>query len=649
MSKHREVDEQAVDEQAVDEQAVDEQAVEEQAARGDGFWRRTVENLRASVPRARFDTWLSRLACASYDDKHIDLISPNAFTKDWIQRHYAALIQTASAQVDGRSRSVRIHDGPAPGQQAGSGDEKDKPTLLGEFVQVSASPQHSLQGACSPAEARGFQGTVEQPVLSASKGAELDEKVELTTLLEPSLPEERPATSGVTMPEAAMPEAAMPEAAMPEAAMPGETVQTASGLPFWESAAQKQSEPVAQSGGAAHSQRSTGADLPMYPPCDPGRPVPGSGAPGSGAPGSGAGAASYNQSSLSFFHDHSETVLNDAFTFQNFVVGSRSELSYAAAKAVVEFPGGPYNPFFIHGSSGLGKTHLLQAICHAVLRSSTPRRVLYLTCETFVNQFIQAVTNGDLESFRYKYRKVDILLIDDIQFLEGKTRTQEEFFHTFNTLYNAQRQIVLSSDRPPKEIATLQDRLVSRMRWGMVTKVETPCLETRIAIVKRKARLRGTELPDDVCQCLAEEIDTNVRELEGAVTKVIGFSSLMGKRIDLELVREALRDLLPSRSHVNIQDIIEVVCKDFGVMARELQSKRRIKSLVLPRQICIYLARRHTPLSLGEIGGFFGGRDHSTVLHSVRKIERCCEESPELRLRITELSSLLLRGGGRRR
>ena len=275
--------------------------------------------------------------------------------------------------------------------------------------------------------------------------------------------------------------------------------------------------------------------------------------------------------------------------------------------------------------------------------------MLYLTCETFVNQFIQAVTNGDLESFRYKYRKVDILLIDDIQFLEGKTRTQEEFFHTFNTLYNAQRQIVLSSDRPPKEIATLQDRLVSRMRWGMVTKVETPCLETRIAIVKRKARLRGTELPDDVCQCLAEEIDTNVRELEGAVTKVIGFSSLMGKRIDLELVREALRDLLPSRSHVNIQDIIEVVCKDFGVMARELQSKRRIKSLVLPRQICIYLARRHTPLSLGEIGGFFGGRDHSTVLHSVRKIERCCEESPELRLRITELSSLLLRGGGRRR
>ena len=270
--------------------------------------------------------------------------------------------------------------------------------------------------------------------------------------------------------------------------------------------------------------------------------------------------------------------------------------------------------------------------------------MLYLSCENFVNQFISAVTNGELEPFRYKYRKVDMLLIDDVQFLESKTRTQEEFFHTFNTLHNAGRQIVLTSDRPPKEIATLQERLVSRMRWGMVMKIEPPCIETRTAIVKRKARLRGYEMDPQVAHCIADLIDTNIRELEGAVTKVIGFANLMARRIDLELTHEALRDLIPRRTQVTIQDILELVSREYQVLPQNLQSKTRVKSVVRPRQIGMYLARQHTGLSLDEIGGFFGGRDHSTVLHSVNKVNGLMGVESGLADRVERLSTVLVRG-----
>lgn len=345
-----------------------------------------------------------------------------------------------------------------------------------------------------------------------------------------------------------------------------------------------------------------------------------------------------NAASLEFFQSYSDFHLNEDYSFDNFVTGSCNELAAAAARAVAEFPGGRYNPLFIHGASGLGKTHLLQAICREVLRSDRPRRVLYLSCENFVNQFIQSVTNGDLEAFRYKYRKVDMLLIDDIQFLENKSRTQEEFFHTFNTLYNSQRQIVLSSDRPPSAIETLQERLVSRFRWGMVTMVETPAVETRIAILRRKARLWGAELDNEVAQFLAESVDTNIRELEGAVTKVIAHAELVGRKLDLQTAMEALRDLLPARAPVSVQEIIEVVAQEFRVQPKELQSKRRIQSVVLPRQVGMYLSRKHTRMSLEEIGGFFGGRDHSTVLHSVRKIEGLLPKEPELSDRVNRLA-----------
>jgi len=318
---------------------------------------------------------------------------------------------------------------------------------------------------------------------------------------------------------------------------------------------------------------------------------------------------------------NSDVVLNPKYTFDNFVVGPCNRFAHAAAMGAGESPGKAYNPFFLHGSVGLGKTHLLQSVCFTVLERWPRTRILYLSCETFVNHFINALENGDLAEFRHKYRNVDLLVVDDIHLLANKERTQEEFFHTFNTLYNAGKQIVLSSDSPPKDIPTLQDRLVSRFKWGLVTEVEAPCYETRMAIVKRKSRERGCEIEDEVAQMVAERIETNVRELEGAVTKLIGYSRLTGRTIDGSLAKEALRDVFEvRRGQPSMDDIIQAVIEQFGVKLSDLQSKKRTASVTYPRQVAMYLARRITRHSLEEIGGFFGGRDHSTVLYAVDKI-----------------------------
>lgn len=318
---------------------------------------------------------------------------------------------------------------------------------------------------------------------------------------------------------------------------------------------------------------------------------------------------------------NSDVVLNPKYTFENFVVGPCNRFGHAAAMGAGEQPGKHYNPFFLHGRVGVGKTHLLQAVCFSILSRWNEARILYLSCETFVNHFIAALENGDLAEFRNKYRQVDVLVVDDIHLLANKERTQEEFFHTFNTLYNAGKQIVLSSDSPPKDIPTLQDRLVSRFKWGMVTEIEPPCYETRMAIVKRKSRERGTQVPDEVAQLIAEHVDENVRELEGAVTRLIGYSSLTGKPITLELAREGLADLLHVRRGApSMEDIVQEVTQYFGVKLSELQSKKRTKSIAFPRQVAMYLARKLTRHSLEEIGGWFGGRDHSTVLYAVDRI-----------------------------
>ena len=330
--------------------------------------------------------------------------------------------------------------------------------------------------------------------------------------------------------------------------------------------------------------------------------------------------------------------LNPKYTFDQFVVGPCNRFAWAAAVGTAEAPGTAYNPFFLHGSVGLGKTHLLQSLCFSLLAGNPKTRILYLSCETFVNHFISALERGDLTKFRTKYRSVDVLVVDDIHLLANKERTQEEFFHTFNALHQLGKQIVLSSDSPPRDIPTLQERLVSRFKWGLVTQIEPPCYETRMAILKRKSRDRGREVPDPVARLLAERIDSNIRELEGAVTKLLSYGSLTGRPVTVDLAREALRELFSSQQgEPSLPDIVSLVTECFNVKVSELQSKRRTNSITFPRQIAMYIARQVTRHSLEEIGGFFGGRDHSTVIYAVEKIAQLMTEDPTCRERVDTL------------
>ena len=314
--------------------------------------------------------------------------------------------------------------------------------------------------------------------------------------------------------------------------------------------------------------------------------------------------------------------LNPDYTFENFVTGPCNRLSHAAAIAVADQPGQAYNPLFIHGGVGLGKTHLLQAVSQTVLEKNHDARILYLSCDSFINQFIRAVEIGEMHQFRHRYRHVDLLVIDDIHFLAGHDRTQEEFFHTFNTLYQQHKQIILSADCPPSEIPELEERLISRFNWGLVARIEKPCYETRVAILQKKARMRGLTMPEDVLCYIAANVETNTRELEGAITKVQGMAMLQDGRIDLELAKSALNDSTsPDQRRVTIQQIFDAVTKYYNVRLSDLQSKKRHKSVAFPRQVCMFLARKFTRYSLEEIGGYFGGRDHTTVMHAVRTID----------------------------
>ncbi len=324
--------------------------------------------------------------------------------------------------------------------------------------------------------------------------------------------------------------------------------------------------------------------------------------------------------------NHRGLSLNPNYRFDSFVVGPCNNFAYAAAVGVSESPGRNYNPFFLYGSVGLGKTHLMQSLCSSIFQRNPQTKILYLSCETFVNHFIQALGNGNLQEFRDKYRNVDVLVVDDIHLLGNKERSQDEFFHTFNTLYLAGKQIVLSSDSPPRDIPSLQERLVSRFRSGLVTEMESPAYETRMAILKRKTQDRGQELPDDVARLLAERIDSNIRELEGAVNSLLGFASVTGQPISEAVARQCLRELFETgAAETGIEDILRVVTQHYSVKHQDLQSRKRTSGIAFARQVGMYLARRLTRHSLEEIGGYFGGRDHSTVLYGVTKITKLAQ------------------------
>jgi chromosomal replication initiator protein len=343
------------------------------------------------------------------------------------------------------------------------------------------------------------------------------------------------------------------------------------------------------------------------------------------------------------FNEGDEPVpLNPDYVFENFVTGPCNRLPHAASLAVAEQPGSAYNPLFIHGGVGLGKTHLLQAISQKLLLHKNDARILFLSCDSFINQFILAIENGDMHQFRHRYRHLDLLVIDDIHFLAGRDRTQEEFFHTFNTLYQQHKQIILSADCPPSEIPELEERLVSRFNWGLVARIEKPCYETRVAILQKKARMRGLTLPEDVVCYIAAKVENNTRELEGAITKLQGLGMLQNGRIDLELAKSALGDAVtPEQKRITIQQILDAVTKYYNVRLSDLQGKRRHKSITFPRQVCMFLARRYTRYSLEEIGGYFGGRDHTTVLHAVRTVDSDAKTDPEVADQLAQLESQL--------
>lgn len=338
-------------------------------------------------------------------------------------------------------------------------------------------------------------------------------------------------------------------------------------------------------------------------------------------------------------NDPFEHSLNPKYTFDKFVVGTSNQFAHAASLGAADTPGKTYNPLFIYGGVGLGKTHLMHAIGHAIKQRDKHMRVSYVTSEKFMNELINAIRYDSTHSFREKYRSIDVLLMDDVQFLAGKERTQEEFFHTFNALHNEQKQIVISSDCPPREIPTLQERLHSRFEWGLIADIEPPDLETKVAILKRKADLDGVELPDDIAIYIANKIRSNVRELEGSLVRLVAISSLRGMPISKMLAQDAMKNVIDSErpEGLTMERIARTVASHYKLTVEELKSKNNSRAIAVPRQVAMYLCKRLTKHSYPEVGREFGGKHHTTVMHSFEKIDALVSENREFHKTVSEL------------
>jgi chromosomal replication initiator protein len=329
--------------------------------------------------------------------------------------------------------------------------------------------------------------------------------------------------------------------------------------------------------------------------------------------------------------DLPQAVFNPRYRFETFVVGKSNELAWSASKSIADNPSGSFNPLFIYGGAGLGKTHLIQAIGQQIREMRSSMRVVYMSADSFVTELIASIRYDRMQSFRDRYRSVDALLLDDIQFLAGKERTQEEFFHTFNALYEAQKQIVFTSDAPPKDIPTLEERLRSRFEWGLIADIQPPDLETKVAILRKKAEEKKVDLPHDVALFIAERVRSNIRELEGHLNRVTAFASLTGNRVTAELAREALKDLLSKDNKpITPQDIMKVVAAHYGLKVADLKSKSNARTIAFPRQVAMYICKELTDLSYPEIGRLFNDKHHSTVMYSVDKIEQLKEDDSDL-------------------
>lgn len=342
-------------------------------------------------------------------------------------------------------------------------------------------------------------------------------------------------------------------------------------------------------------------------------------------------------------HETFQNTLNSRYTFESFVIGNSNQFAHAACLAVAESPAKAYNPLFLYGGVGLGKTHLMHAIGHNILMKNPISKVLYVSSEKFTNELINSIRDDKNVEFRNRYRTIDVLLIDDIQFIAGKERTQEEFFHTFNALHETAKQIIISSDRPPKDIPTLEDRLRSRFEWGLITDIQPPDLETRIAILKKKAELENASIDDDVLLYIARRIESNIRELEGALIRIMAYSSLTGNNLSVSAIDEALKDFITELNppKISVQIIQKAVAEHFSIKPEEFKSKKRMRPISYPRQIAMYLCRELTDLSLPKIGDAFGGRDHTTVIHAYEKVKEDIDKEPQTKRTVAELTKSL--------
>ena len=332
-------------------------------------------------------------------------------------------------------------------------------------------------------------------------------------------------------------------------------------------------------------------------------------------------------------------VFNPRYRFDSFVVGSSNQLAYAASKSIAENPSGSFNPLFIYGGAGLGKTHLIQAIGQQIRESRPGLKIAYMSADTFVTELITSIRYDRMQSFRDRYRSIDALLLDDIQFIAGKERTQEEFFHTFNALYEAQKQIVFTSDRPPKEIPTLEERLRSRFEWGLTADIQPPDLETKVAIIRKKAEDKGLQIPQEVALFIAERVRSNVRELEGHLNKIAVFASLAGKTVNIDIAKEALKDILSKEDKpITPTEILRVVAAHYGLKMTDLKQKSNAKTIAFPRQVAMYLCKELTDLSYPEIGKLFADKHHSTVMYSVQQIKKNLDSDPQFARTVESLA-----------
>lgn len=353
--------------------------------------------------------------------------------------------------------------------------------------------------------------------------------------------------------------------------------------------------------------------------------------------------SSSSNSTVDTTSGYSNSTLNPKYTFDTFVVGNNNRFAHAAALAVAEAPATSYNPLFIYGGVGLGKTHLMHSIGNEILRKNRDSKILYVTSEKFTNHLINAIKDNKNEQFRTKYRNIDVLLIDDIQFIAGKERIQEEFFHTFNTLHESGKQIIISSDRPPKDIQLLEDRLKSRFEWGLIADISNPDYETRLAILRKKAQLDNIIIDDEILSNIATRIDSNIRELEGTLNKLIAKSSLTNSPITMEMAEKAINDIVSQQDKVISSDFIqETVAKYFNISAKELKGSKRSNDIAFPRQIAMYLCRNVAQMSLPQIGKDFGKRDHTTVMHACNKIEQEIKENQNTKLIVESVKNILL-------